>query len=73
MTEFTLVINEVYLSAGIIKCYLEIQIVKKLSITLKKITHLQNKQLDFWKLSKEQITAVSTTLRSIHSTLLKSV
>ena len=38
-----------------------------------KITHLQNKQLDFWKLSKEQITAVSTTLRSIHSTLLKSV
>ena len=35
-----------------------------------KITHLENEQLDLLKLSKEQITAVKTTLRSVHSTLL---
>ena len=35
-----------------------------------KISHLENEQLDFLKLSKEQITVVKTTLRSINSTLL---
>ena len=35
-----------------------------------KISHFENEQLDFLKLSKEQITVVKTTLRSINSTLL---
>jgi replicative superfamily II helicase len=35
-----------------------------------KISHLENEQLDFLKLSKEQITVVKTTLRSVNSTLL---
>jgi hypothetical protein len=35
-----------------------------------KITHLENEQLDFLKLSKEQISVVKTTLRSVNSTLL---
>jgi hypothetical protein len=35
-----------------------------------KITHLENEQLDFLKLSKEQISVVKTILRSINSTLL---
>jgi methyl-accepting chemotaxis protein len=35
-----------------------------------KISQLENEQLDFLKLSKEQITVVKTTLRSINSTLL---
>jgi len=35
-----------------------------------KISHLENEQLDFLKLSREQITVVKTTLRSINSTLL---
>ena len=34
------------------------------------ISYLENEQLDFLKLSKEQITVVRTTLRSINSTLL---
>jgi hypothetical protein len=34
-----------------------------------KISHLENKQLDFLKLSKEQIAVVKTTLRSMNSTL----
>ena len=35
-----------------------------------KISHLENEQLDFLRLSKEQITVVKTTFRSIKSTLL---
>jgi hypothetical protein len=35
-----------------------------------KITHLENEQLDFLKHSKEQISVVKTTLRSVNSTLL---
>jgi len=35
-----------------------------------KISQLENEQLDFLKLSKEQITVVKSTLRSINSTLL---
>jgi methyl-accepting chemotaxis protein len=35
-----------------------------------KISQLEKEQLDFLKLSKEQITAVKTTLRSVNSTLL---
>ena len=35
-----------------------------------KISHLENEQLDFLKLSKEQMTVVKTTLTSINSTLL---
>jgi len=35
-----------------------------------KISHLENEQLDFLKLSKEQITVVKTTLRSVNSTLM---
>jgi hypothetical protein len=35
-----------------------------------KISHLEKEQLDFLKLSKEQITVVKTTLRSVNSTLL---
>jgi len=35
-----------------------------------KISHLENEQLDFLKLSKKQITVVKTTLRSINPTLL---
>lgn len=34
-----------------------------------KISHLENEQLDFLKLSKEQITVVKTTLRSVNFTL----
>ena len=34
-----------------------------------KISHLENEQLDFLKLSKEQITVVKTTLRSVNSKL----
>ena len=35
-----------------------------------KISHLENEQLDFLKLSREQITVVKSTLRSVNSTLL---
>jgi len=35
-----------------------------------KISHLDNEQWDFLKLSKEQITVVKITLRSINSPLL---
>jgi hypothetical protein len=35
-----------------------------------KITHLENEQLDFLRLSKEQITVAKTALRSVNSTLL---
>jgi methyl-accepting chemotaxis protein len=35
-----------------------------------KISKLENEQLDFLKLSKEQITVVKSTLRSVNSTLL---
>jgi hypothetical protein len=35
-----------------------------------KISHLEKEQLDFLRLSKEHITVVKTTLRSINSTLL---
>jgi len=35
-----------------------------------KISHLENAQLDFLKLSKEQIVVVKTTIRSVNSTLL---
>jgi hypothetical protein len=35
-----------------------------------KISQLEIKQLDFFKLSREPITVVKTTLRSINSTLL---
>jgi hypothetical protein len=35
-----------------------------------KINSLENEQMDFLKLSKEQITVVKSTLRSLHSTLL---
>jgi hypothetical protein len=35
-----------------------------------KISHLENDQLDFLKFSKEQITVVKATLKSINSTLL---
>ena len=34
-----------------------------------KISRLENEQLDFLRLSKEQMTVVKTTLRSINSTL----
>jgi hypothetical protein len=35
-----------------------------------KITHSENKKLDFFKLSKEQIMVVKTTLMSVNSTIL---
>ena len=35
-----------------------------------KILSLEKKQIDFLKLSKEQITVVKSTLRSMNSTLL---
>jgi len=35
-----------------------------------KISHLENEQLDFLKLSKEQITVVNIALRSVNSALL---
>ena len=35
-----------------------------------KISHWEREELDFLKLSKEQISVVKTTLRSVNSTLL---
>jgi len=64
------VINEVFNSIGVSELLFGTLDSEDADYYTDKISHLQNEQLDFFKLSKGQITVVKTTLRSINSTLL---
>jgi len=71
MIQFTRVRNEVYLILwGKSKVLFGTLDNEDANYYTDKSSHLQNEQLDFLRLSKEQITVVKTTLRSINSTLL---